>query len=106
MKDNGKKWKTALYEKRELSRQGRVLQVAQKHAARYLRHLQEKEFPGKSLIQLLLVVARDGPLLAGAMAVEHVELNQKNLSADDREFLQQVKVLLAKRAEQTGCPVS
>ena len=100
MKDNGKKWRTAYYEEKRQAKQALALRDAKKQATHYLRNLQQ-EWRGWSLIQLLLVIVNNGPLLAGELAVEQIELNQKNLSAEDRKFLQEVKAQLAGRRD---CP--
>ena len=78
-----------------------TVQLARRQAESFIRGLQ-KEFPQKSLIQLLPYVARHNPL-AGEMLVERIKLNQGDrLSIDDLVFLKQIKAQLA---EQKDCPV-
>ena len=98
-KDERREWRTSLYEKRERARQELALRATRKQARRYLQYVQHVEFRGYSLLQLLHVIVNNGPPLAGEMAVEQIELNERNISASDRAFLNQIKARLAERKD-------
>jgi hypothetical protein len=77
-------------------------QPEKKYAEGYIRGLQ-REFPEKSLIQLLPWVAAHNQL-AAEMLVERIERNQgEKLSPEDKVFLQQVKARLAGQMDCSAC---
>ncbi len=77
-------------------------QGAEKHAESFIHGLQ-KEFPEKSLIQLLPWVAARNRLAAKIM-VERIRRNRGDkLSPEDLVFLQQVDARLAEQKDCSAC---
>jgi len=98
--------KTRTMARRVVSFAGRekwaIARPAEKQAEDFIRGLQ-REFPEKSLIQLLPWVAAHNQL-AAEMLVERIERNQgEKLSPEDKVFLQQIKARLAEQMDCSAC---
>ena len=78
-------------------------QAERKRAKRSISHLQ-KQFPNKSLIQLIPVILKYGGPFAAKIAIERIKRNQKDsLTADERIFIMEVQERLEESKE---CPLS
>lgn len=103
MKGRKKKGLLPLDEEERLIQQLAFETARRKTAERSIRHIQ-RQFPKKSLIQLLPVILKYCGPFAAELAIERIERNQGDkLTPEDRFFLQEVKTQLKERGEKKNC---
>jgi hypothetical protein len=95
--EHKKVWRTAKYLRKRKSKEERAAEREKRHARKYLLHLQTVEFPRRTLLQLLGVIAGNGPILAVEMAIGEIEDQHGYLSPEDQKSIQEARAKLAER---------
>ena len=100
---NGHEWKTAIREKKAQAEMARRLRTEERDADRHL-HILRANNPGYSLLALLkFVIPNFSSPAVGRLAIKLIERDE-NISSEDRDFLDEMKVLFA-RTDPKDCPI-